>query len=72
MKKRKNPDEDRKHRFCDPGMCHCCQDLGDGNFWCGQHEKMVVAGWDATGDLLYCKRKGRKGRSDSTQRGNDR
>ena len=33
---------DSKHRFCDPGACHFCEDRGGGNFYCRYAKVMVV------------------------------
>lgn len=61
MKKRKfrrsgyDPAES-KHRFCDPGACHCCEDRGGGNFYCRWHKVMVVQNWQNTPDERICKR----------------
>lgn len=56
MKKKQNLDNDRKHRFCDPGACHCCEDQGGGNFYCRYAKVMVVENWQNTEHAKICKR----------------
>lgn len=63
MKKEKNKkqkmleDPDRKHRFCDPGACHCCVYLGDGDFLCDEHLEIVVSDWEPTEEYMICKKR---------------
>ena len=45
-----------KHRFCDPGACHCCEDRGGGNFYCRYAKVMVVENWHNTPEERICKR----------------
>lgn len=67
MKKRKHrrgnydPGES-KHRFCDPGACHCCEDRGGGNFYCRYAKVMVVENWHNTEHERFCKRKAQGGK----------
>lgn len=49
--------DEQKHRYCDPGQCHCCEDRGGGNFFCRYLKKTVVRDWHNTEDHLLCKRK---------------
>lgn len=59
-----NQDPDRKPRFCDPGACNQCEDIGRGNFVCRKHNALVVAGWENTVDYGICKkRRKRDGRT---------
>ena len=61
---------DSKHRFCDPGACHCCEDRGGGNFYCRYAKVMVVKNWQNTPEERICKRmasprkEGRHGKTD--------
>lgn len=54
-KHRKQRDPERKLRFCDPGACHCCQYIGDGDFLCDEHQTIVVSDWEPTEDYMCCK-----------------
>lgn len=45
-----------KHRFCDPGACHCCEDQGGGNFFCRYAKVLVVRNWHNTEHERICKR----------------
>ena len=57
MSKKKNYDPyESKHRFCDPGACHCCEDRGGGNFFCRLHNVLVVRNWHNTERERICKR----------------
>lgn len=57
MKRKRNIDPDSKPRFCDPGACSQCEDIGDGNFVCTKHHALVVAGWENTADYGICKKR---------------
>lgn len=57
-KKEYDPGES-KHRFCDPGACDGCEDLGGGNFHCRYENVMVVKNWQNTENERICK-KGRR------------
>lgn len=50
-----NPES--KPRFCDPGMCDCCQYIGDGDFICDEHQTIVVSDWEPTADYMICKKR---------------
>ena len=54
---RKQNDPERKQRFCDPGACHCCQYIGDGDFICDEHQTTVVSDWEPTADYMICKKR---------------
>ena len=54
FKKECDPGES-KHRFCDPGACHCCEDQGGGNFYCREANVMVVQNWRDTENQRICK-----------------
>lgn len=58
-------DDERKHRWCDPGQCRCCEDRGNGDFFCRYLKVTVVHGWHNTENHLLCKRKDRKGAGDN-------
>lgn len=58
FKKAYDPGES-KHRFCDPGACNGCEDLGGGNFYCRYENVMVVQNWQNTENERICK-KGRR------------
>jgi hypothetical protein len=49
-------DPDHKHRFCDPGACHCCENQGGGNFFCRAYKVMVVQNWHNTEHERICKK----------------
>lgn len=49
----------KKVRYCDPGACHCCQYIGDGDFLCEDHQEIVVADWEPTVAYMICKQGGR-------------
>ena len=40
--------------FCDPGVCDCCQYIGEGDFLCDQHMEIVVSDWTPTENYLMC------------------
>ena len=41
-------------RFCDPGVCNCCQYIGEGDFLCDKHMEIVVSDWEPTENYLMC------------------
>lgn len=55
--KKKKSAPDPKPRYCDPGICDCCQYIGDGDFLCDKHQEIVVSDWEPTEDFLICKRR---------------
>lgn len=55
MRKTNRYDPDRKQKFCDPGACDHCKYLGNGDFQCTKHQKIVVANWETTNDYMICK-----------------
>lgn len=55
-RRRINPN--KKVRYCDPGACHCCLYIGDGDFLCEDHQEIVVADWEPTVAYMICKQKG--------------
>lgn len=57
MNARMQRDPESKPRYCDPGACHCCQYLGDGDFLCDEHNTIVVSDWEPTKDHMICKRR---------------
>lgn len=57
MNTRMQRDPESELRFCDPGACHCCQYIGDGDFICDEHQTIVVSDWEPTKDYMICKKK---------------
>ncbi len=41
-------------KFCDPGVCDCCQYIGEGDFLCDKHMEIVVSDWAPTEYYLMC------------------
>ncbi len=41
-------------KFCDPGVCDCCQYIGEGDFLCDKHMEIVVSDWTPTEYYLMC------------------
>ena len=41
-------------KFCDPGVCDCCQYIGEGDFLCDKHMEIVVSDWTPTENYLMC------------------
>lgn len=41
-------------KFCDPGVCDCCQYIGEGDFLCDKHMEIVVSDWEPTANYLIC------------------
>lgn len=56
MPKRRRVDPERKPRFCDPGACDRCLYIGEGDFFCDKHNKIVVSDWQPTDDYMACKK----------------
>ena len=46
-------------KFCDPGICDCCQYIGEGAFLCDKHMEIVVSDWEPTGSYLMCQSRGK-------------
>lgn len=44
----------RSVKLCDPGVCDCCQYLGEGDFLCDKHMEIVVADWKPTENFMTC------------------
>ena len=40
--------------LCDPGVCDCCQYVGEGDFLCDEHMEIVVSDWEPTVNYLMC------------------
>jgi hypothetical protein len=53
-KHKKVHDRPTPKRFCDPGVCDCCQYIGDGDFLCDKHMEIVVSDWEPTANYLMC------------------
>ena len=51
----------RPKRFCDPGVCDCCQYIGEGDFLCDKHMEIVVSDWEPTEKYLMCHGSSRHG-----------
>jgi hypothetical protein len=45
--------------FCDPGVCDCCQYIGEGDFLCDKHMEIVVSDWVPTESYLMCQKQGK-------------
>lgn len=43
-------------KFCDPGMCDCCQYIGEGDFLCDKYMEIVVSDWTPTENYLMCRK----------------
>ena len=41
-------------KSCDPGVCDCCQYIGEGDFLCDKYMEIVVSDWEATESYLMC------------------
>lgn len=59
-KKRNGIQRSDKPRMCDPGMCSCCQYIGDGDFICDRNSSdpvgvLVVENWAPTKDYMQCR-----------------
>lgn len=52
----------KKVRKCDPGICDCCQYIGEGDFLCDKYLEVVVEDWEATENFQMCMKKGRRER----------
>ena len=46
-------------KFCDPGICDCCQYIGEGDFLCDKHMEIVVFDWTPTEYYLMCQNQGK-------------
>ena len=53
-KRRKAHDRSTFKKFCDPGVCDCCQYIGEGDFLCDKHMEIVVSDWTPTENYLMC------------------
>ncbi len=42
-KRRKAHDRSTFKKFCDPGVCDCCQYIGEGEFLCHKHMEIDVS-----------------------------
>lgn len=54
MSRKHKKAHDRPKRFCDPGVCDCCQYIGEGDFLCDKHMEIVVSDWTPTENYLMC------------------
>jgi hypothetical protein len=54
MSRKHKKSHDRPKRFCDPGVCDCCQYIGEGDFLCDKHMEIVVSDWEPTESYLMC------------------
>ena len=41
-------------KFCDPGVCDCCQYICEGDFLCDKYMEIVVSDWEPTESCLMC------------------
>ena len=53
-KHKKVHDRSVSKKFCDPGVCDCCQYIGEGDFLCDKHMEIVVSDWEPTESYLMC------------------
>ena len=62
-KKKRNgrPKASKPKKFCDPGVCDCCQYIGEGDFLCDKHMEIVVSDWEPTEKYLMCHGSSRHG-----------
>ena len=63
-KHKKGRNRPKSKKFCDPGVCDCCQYIGEGDFLCDEHMEIVVSDWRPTVNYLMCQAK-RKAMGDS-------
>lgn len=43
-------------KLCNPGVCDCCQYIGEGDFLCDRHMETVLSDWKPTENYLMCKK----------------
>ena len=53
-KHKKAHDRSASRKFCDPGVCDCCQYIGEGELLCDKHMEIVVSDWKPTANYLMC------------------
>ena len=57
-KRRAKRKTSKPRKFCDPGVCDCCQYIGEGDFLCAvatdKHMEIVVSDWTPTENYLMC------------------
>ena len=53
-KNKKAHDNSKPTKFCDPGVCDCCQYIGEGDFLCDKDMEIVVSDWTPTENYLMC------------------
>ena len=53
-KHKKAHDRTKPKKVCDPGVCDCCQYIGEGDFLCDKHMEIVVSDWIPTESYLMC------------------
>ena len=41
-------------KISDPGVCDCCQCIGEGDSLCDKHMEIVVSDWEPTENYLMC------------------
>ena len=58
-KHKKAHDSSKPTKFCDPGVCDCCQYIGEGDFLCDKHMEIVVSDWTPTEYYLMCQNQGK-------------
>ncbi len=54
VKKKARSKVPKPKKFCDPGVCDCCQYIGEGDFLCNKHMEIVVSDWEPTESYLMC------------------
>ena len=53
-KHKKVHDRTKPKKFCDPGVCDCCQYIGEGDFLCDKYMEIAVSDWEPTEYYLMC------------------
>lgn len=54
MSRNRKANRFKTEKFCDPGVCDCCQYIGEGDFLCDKHMEIVVSDWEPTENHLMC------------------
>ena len=53
-KRKKTYNRPKPEKFCDLGVCDCCQYIGEGDFLCDKHMEIVVSDWTPTESCPMC------------------
>jgi len=46
--------EPKPTKLCDPGVCDCCQYIGEGDYLCDKYMEVVISDWEPTSSYLLC------------------